>query len=161
MAKVAKEAGVSAGIIYHYFDSKDALMTELYKTINRDFGQTLAAQMDHSQPIKQQICQTLAIMIRYYIQRPLESAFVEQFTRSPYFSHEIEAGVSRAYLPLVEAFEKARQDMIIKNLPAPVVMAFTFDVATSLAQKHAAGFVNLTNDLIEKVIDASWEAIRQ
>ena len=37
MSKVAKEAGVSAGIIYHYFDSKDELMDELYKEIKRNF----------------------------------------------------------------------------------------------------------------------------
>lgn len=161
MAKVAKEAGVSTGIIYHYFDSKDTLMVELYKAIKRDFGETLTAQIDQSQPLKQQIRQTLAIMMRYYIQRPLESAFLEQFTRSPYFSMEVEAEVSRHYLPLVAAFETAQREMIIKNLPAPIVMAFTFDVATSLAQKHAAGYVTLTDDLIEKVIDASWEALRQ
>jgi len=65
------------------------------------------------------------------------------------------------YQPMVVAVETAQREMIIKDLPGPVVMAFTFDVATSLAQKHAAGYVTMTDDLIEKVIDASWEALRQ
>jgi hypothetical protein len=34
-------------------------------------------------------------------------------------------------------------------------------VTTLLAQKHAAGFVDLTDELIEKIIDAAWEAVRQ
>ena len=38
MSKVAKAAGVSSGIIYHYFDSKDGLILELYKEI-KIFGQ--------------------------------------------------------------------------------------------------------------------------
>ncbi len=161
MAKVAKEAGVSAGSIYHYFDSKDTLMVELYKDIKRHFGETLTAQLDQTLPVPQQIRQMLAIMLRYYIHRPLESAFLEQFTRSPYFNPNIEAEVMRYYAPLVTAMEIAQRDMIIKNLPGPVIMAFTFDVATSLAQKHAAGYVTMTDDLIEKVIEASWEALRQ
>ena len=33
MSKIAKESGVSAGIIYHYFANKDELIIELYKTI--------------------------------------------------------------------------------------------------------------------------------
>ena len=33
MSKVAKEAGVSAGIIYHYFDSKDDLFMECMITV--------------------------------------------------------------------------------------------------------------------------------
>jgi len=161
MAKVAKEAGVSTGIIYHYFDSKDTLMVELYKEIKQHFGETLTAQLNQSQPLKQQIHQILAIMVCYYIHRPLESAFLEQFTRSPYFSMDVEAKVMQYYQPMVVAVETAQREMIIKDLPGPVVMAFTFDVATSLAQKHAAGYVTMTDDLIEKVIDASWEALRQ
>jgi AcrR family transcriptional regulator len=36
MSKVAKEAGVSTGIIYHYFDSKDDLMDKLYGCIQNE-----------------------------------------------------------------------------------------------------------------------------
>ena len=161
MSKVAQEAGVSAGIIYHYFDSKDDLMDELYRDIKRKFGQMINDSFDQTQPLKIQIRQILGLMIRYYIHRPLESAFLEQYTRSPYFSSEIEAEVSQYYLPLLECFQRGQQDMILKDLPAPVVHTLTVDVATSLAQKHAAGFITLTDELIEEIIDACWEAIRQ
>jgi len=161
MAKVAQEAGVSAGIIYHYFESKDDLMDELYRTIKRKFGQVIGESFDQNQPLKTQIRQILGLMIRYYIQRPLESSFLEQYTRSPYYSPQIEAEVSQYYWPLIECFKRAQQEMIVKDLPDAVISTLTLDVATSLAQKHAAGFLNLTDELIERIIDASWEAIRQ
>jgi AcrR family transcriptional regulator len=160
MSKVAKEAGVSTGIIYHYFDSKDDLMDKLYKDIKQKFGQAITESFDHDQPLKAQIRQVLGIMIRYYIQRPLESTFLEQYTRSPYFSPEIEVEVSQDYMPLVECFQRAQQEMMIKAFPEPVVAALTLDVATGLAQKQAAGFLILTDALIEEIIDACWEAIR-
>ena len=161
MSKVAKEAGVSAGIIYHYFDSKDHLMDELYKHIKRQFGLMINENFDQSQPLKFQIRQILGLMMKYYIQRPLESAFIEQYTRSPYFSPEIEDEVGQYYLPLLECFQRGQQEMLIKDFPAPVVHTLTVDVATSLAQKHAAGLLTLTDELIEEIIDACWEAIRQ
>ncbi len=161
MSKVAKEAGVSAGIIYHYFDSKDDLMDELYIHIKRRFGLMIGESFDQSQPLKTQIRQILGLMIKYYIQRPLESAFLEQYTRSPYYSHDIELETSQYYQPLIECFQRAQQEMIVKDFPAPVVATLTLDVATSLAQKHASGIINLTDELIEQIIDASWEAIRQ
>jgi len=99
--------------------------------------------------------------MRYYIHRPEESAFIEQYTRSPYFGPEIEAEVSQYYLPVLECFHRSQQEMILKDLPAAVMHTLTIDVATSLAQKHAAGFINLTDELIEEIIDACWEAIRQ
>ena len=55
--------------------------------INQSFDQT--------QPLKIQIRQILGLMMKYYIQRPLESAFLEQYTRSPYFSSDIEMEVNR------------------------------------------------------------------
>ena len=161
MSKVAKEAGVSAGIIYHYFDSKDDLMDELYRSTKRKFGQAAAANLDTSQPLKTQVRQILGNIIRYYIQRPLESAFLEQYTRSPYYSAEIEQEVSHYYLPVIECMQRGQQEMILKPFPAAVISAFTLDVATLLAQKHAAGFVDLTDELIEQIIDAAWEAVRQ
>lgn len=161
MSKVAKEAGVSAGIIYHYFNSKDDLMDELYRHIKRNFGQMINDNFDQTQPLKTQIRQILGVMIRYYIRRPLESAFIEQYTRSPYFSSEIEREVEQYYRPLLECFYRGQQEMIIKDFPAPVIHTLTIDVATSLAQKHAADVLTLTDELIEAVIDACWEAIRQ
>jgi AcrR family transcriptional regulator len=161
MSKVAHEAGVSAGIIYHYFDSKDDLMDDLYRHIKRNFGQLITDSFDQTQPLKVQVRQLLGVMMRYYIRRPQESAFIEQYTRSPYFSAEIEAEVTGYYQPLLECIQRGQQEMIIKELPAPVLHTLTMDVSTSLAQKHAAGLISLTDELIEKVIDACWEAIRQ
>lgn len=161
MSKIAKEAGVSAGIIYHYFDGKDDLIDELYRSIKRQFGRAVLREFDQSQPLSIQVRQIVAVMIRYYIQRPQESAFVEQFTRSPYFNPEIEEEVGQYYLPLIQCFQRAQRERIIKDLPGPVITTLTFDVATALSQKQAAGLLSLDDALVERVIEATWEAIRQ
>ena len=161
MSKVAREAGVSAGIIYHYFDSKDDLINELYRHIKCKFGQMINQNFDPAQPLKNQIRQVLGLMIRYYIHRPLESAFLEQYTRSPYYSFEMEMETRQYYLPIMESLQRGHREMIIKDFPGPVIHTLSVDVATSLAQKHANGFINLTDELIEEIIDACWEAIRQ
>lgn len=160
MSQIAKEAGVSTGIIYHYFESKDDLMDELYRDVKRHFGQTLTAEFDATQPITAQVRQILSLMLRYYMARPLESAFLEQYMRSPYFNAEIGAEVVQYYLPMVTCLQRAQAEQVIKSLPDVVILAFTLDVATSLAQRQAAGILTLDNALIEQVIEASWQAIR-
>ena len=64
-------------------------------------------------------------------------------------------------MPVMTCFQQAQEEMMIKDFPAPVIHTLTVDVVTSLAQKHAAGLLTLTDELIEQIIDASWEAIRQ
>lgn len=161
MSKVAQEAGVSTGIIYHYFSGKDELINELYKEIKRKSVPKLLENFDRNQPIKTQIRQILANIIRYSIRHAQESAFVEQYVRSPYYHPHIDTVLSECYQPLNACFERAKQEMIIKDFPPVVISSLTLDVATSLAQKQANGLITLTNELIEQIIDASWEAIRQ
>lgn len=161
MSKVAKEAGVSTGIIYHYFDSKDDLIFELYKDIKLKSVPIIAEGIDSSQPVRTQIRQLLSGLFRYYLNHPDRVAFVEQYVRSPYYDPEVESGVIQAYQPLFRCVYDAKEQGIIKDLPEPIISALTLDVATSLAQKQANGIIELTPELIDRVIDASWEAIRQ
>jgi TetR/AcrR family transcriptional repressor of bet genes len=41
LAKVAAEAGLSAGIVNHHFDTKDALLIETLRMLSEEFGQGL------------------------------------------------------------------------------------------------------------------------
>ena len=161
MSQVAEEAKVSTGIIYHYFESKDELIDELYKFINRKSAWAILKDLDQEQPVKIQIQQLLRNIIRYFVWHPQESIFTEQYIRSPYHQADIEAEVDRYYQPAIACFERARQEMIIKDLPQCVINILTVNVATSLAQKQARGQIRLTDRLIEQVIETSWEAIRQ
>ena len=161
MSQVAKEANVSTGIIYHYFGSKDEMIDELYKSIIQKSAQAIMKDFDDDLPIKTQIQQMLKNIIRYYVWHPQESAFSEQYIRSPYHHADVEAEIAKYYQPVIACFDRARQERIIKDLPQCVINILTVNVATSLAQKQASGQINLTNKLIEQVIETSWEAIRQ
>lgn len=161
MSKVAAEAGVSAGIIYHYFSSKDDLIDELYITIKRKSAEATLANVTPEQPIRSQLRQALGNILRYFVHHPLEAAFMEQYTRSPYCRPEIEERAKAYYLPIMTAIKQAEHEGVIKAFPEAVSTTLTLDVAMSLAQKHEAGFVKMTDELIDRVVDALWEAMRQ
>ena len=161
MSKVAKESKVSTGIIYHYFDSKDHLIDELYRHVKRDFGRAVLEVFDETQPLSMQIRQMLRAILKHYMAHPLNAGFVEQYIKSPYYRPEIEQEVSQYYIPMVEALTRAKQEMVIKELPDAVMKTITMDVMVSLAQQHAAGLFEMTDELTEQIVDALWEAIRR
>ena len=41
MSQIAREAGVAAGTIYHYYQSKEELISELYRMMNEELSQAL------------------------------------------------------------------------------------------------------------------------
>lgn len=161
MAKIAAEAGVSAGIIYHYFESKDDVMNALYREIKQRLGDTLRRTFDPTQPLETRVRHVLGVLMRYYLDHPLESAFIEQYTRSPYYTPAIEAETRHFYEPILRTFEEAQAANLLKPLPPLVIQAFTLDVATSLAQRRAAGFLTLHEEEIERLSEAAWDAIRR
>ncbi|GAP62758.1 hypothetical protein ARMA_1181 [Ardenticatena maritima] len=161
MAKIAAEAGVSAGIIYHYFASKDDVMNALYRDIKQRLADTFQREFDAGQPLEKRVRQALSILMRYYLTHPLEAAFVEQYTRSPYYTPAIEAETRHLYDPILRTFEEAQAANLLKPLPPVVMQAFTLDVATGLAQRCAAGFLTLDDAAIAHIVEAAWDAVRR
>nr|WP_290666166.1 TetR/AcrR family transcriptional regulator [Ardenticatena sp.] len=161
MAKIAAEAGVSAGIIYHYFKSKDDVMNALYRDIGERLGDTLQRTFDPTQPLETRVRHVLGVLIRYYLDHPLESAFIEQYTRSPYYTPTIEAETRHVYEPVWRTFEEAEAANLLKPLPPSVIQAFTLHVATGLAQRLATGFLTLHDEDVERIVEAAWDAIRR
>ncbi len=160
MSKVAKEAGVSAGIIYHYFANKDELIVELYKDCKKRLSDSLLTKHDATLPLRTQIRQLWGNMIKECIQSPQATAFMSQFCTSPYFTAEVEKEVSVYFAPISDCFETAIKEMIIKALPKAVYGTLVTDVPASLARKEAVGQIELTDTLIEDVIESLWQAIR-
>lgn len=160
VSQIAEEAGVSVGIIYRYFESKDELIDEVYRSIKLKITRAQLANLDKTQPLDGQLYQCLRNFVRYFIFHPQEAAFLEQYTHSPYYHPSKNAQVEQVAQPVLECLQKAREQKIIKNLPDSVIKVLTENVAASLSQDHAAGFISLTDSLVEQIIAASWDAIR-
>jgi AcrR family transcriptional regulator len=79
MSRIAKEAGVSAGIIYHYFDNKEDLIDELYKKLKIDLAQAMMDGYSEDLPLHERFCRIWRNTIRYYLVHPQETAFMEQY----------------------------------------------------------------------------------
>ena len=160
MSKVAKQAGVSAGIIYHYFGSKDELIVELYKTLKRRFADAILERFDDTSPLIAQIRQVFEDTFRYSFKYPRESTFMAQYSTSPYYRPEVYEEVMTYFEPVAASFGKAQQEMLIKDLPLEVVASLSFDLASTLAKKQTVGLIQLNEALLQRIIDALWDAIR-
>ena len=161
MSMIAKEAGVSAGIIYHYFENKDDLIDELFVALKQDFGRALSDGYAPDLPLREQAQVVWVNAVHYHLQHPQETIFMEQYVKSPYYRAEIEERVADSAVPVYQFLAKVRQEQIIKDLPDLVFYALTIEVASSLAKKHAAGLLVVDEALIEQVAEDCWDAIKR
>lgn len=124
MADVARESKVATGTVYVYFKDKEDLINALYLHLKkakaeRLFRGPLNLQGSFKTAFK-------ALWERFFediVTYPAESAFLEQYYRSPFLREDVKATTESLLLPVFELMERGKAEKHIKNLPAALLGA--------------------------------------
>jgi AcrR family transcriptional regulator len=164
MAMVAEKADVGAGTIYHYFESKEALIKELYQELEEKVMVTLWEGDPISKPIRERFIHLWTVLLKYFIAHPLYFRYIQQYYNSPY-------GVSLRRDKILsktddrdifkKLFEEGISQQVIKGLPLSMLFALAFGPLVALARDHTLGFVILDDTLIAQLVEACWDGIKR
>lgn len=163
MALVAERAGVAAGTIYRYFESKDDLIRETHACLE---GQLLAAVSEDypaERPVRERFLHIERRIIEYFIAAPMEFRFMEQFFNSPYgAAHRREKLFGNRKKSIIfQLFEEALAQRIVKDLPLPILCALAFGPLVDVCRDHILEFTILDEALIERTVAACWDALKR
>lgn len=80
---IAEEAGVAHGLLYHYFDSKDQVLDEIFRENWGVLLERIAAVEENDEPAPQQLRHISAIVLRTWLHLPdVVRVVVQEFGRS-------------------------------------------------------------------------------
>jgi TetR/AcrR family transcriptional regulator, repressor of fatR-cypB operon len=143
MSQVAKRSGVSTGIIYHYFESKDVLIHELYRDVKAHYSQALVAGQPQLLPFPENLKRVWLNAYHYYVAHPQAAAFLEQFENSPYRHAWEELALDDNFRTLMDMIQRHFDDGHLRPMPFAVFYELTLGVAAGLAQRQINGTVDL------------------
>jgi AcrR family transcriptional regulator len=159
MSLVAKRAGTSAGIIYHYFPSKDDLIRALYLHVKAKMGHFLAEGQIAGMPTDQAFQIVWMNAYRFYRTHQQEMKFLEQYESSPYcgMSSEMEARMrqDQNYVLLMDLFRPGSAGGPLKDLPPAALQELSIGVAARLAKRAEP----LEASTLEEIAAACWKAV--
>lgn len=164
MSMIAKKAGVAAGTIYRYFESKDVLIIELHRDLEETIILHLQKEYPAERPIRERFLYLNKELLRYFLAHPLLFSYMEQYSNSPYGVSCREERLlckSGNNAILIDIFDQGVEQQILKDLPKPALFALAFGPLSSLIRDHHLGFIKLDDSLIEKVTEACWDAIKR
>ncbi|HWZ50762.1 MAG TPA: TetR/AcrR family transcriptional regulator [Granulicella sp.] len=161
MALVAKRAGTSAGIIYHYFPSKDELIHGLYLHVKAKMGKFLVEGQVAGMPAEQAFQRVWMNAYRFYRTHQQEVKFLDQYENSPYSEScpEVRALVQQDQnlALLLDLFRPKRAGGLLKDLPIEALVELTVGMAARLAKRVKPW----NTKTLEEIAAACWQAVAE
>lgn len=164
MAEIAEKAGVAAGTIYRYFESKDVLITELHRELEDKIMEVLQDGYPLGKPVRERFLYMIRELLRYFIAHPLYFRYMEQYYNSPYgisMHRDKFLGKSGKHDILMDIFEQGIEQQVLKEFPKAVLFSLAFGPIISLMRDHILGFILLNEALIKQITEACWDAIKR
>ncbi|GGC68982.1 TetR family transcriptional regulator [Pedobacter quisquiliarum] len=160
MSMIAKHAGVAAGTIYHYFESKDALINALYEHESSRLAASLLVGDDEGLHYKERFFRCMLNHYHFYIGNPDTLYFLEQYSNSPYAKTQVENHEKR-FEHIIRFFDYGIQQKYFKNIDAKLLMPIIKGTLVAAANFHLRQHMVFSDDDIRAVISMIWDGIKK
>lgn len=159
--EIAQKAGVAAGTIYRYFESKEAVVNAVYR---RHKEQLLAAILDdfpYGSDARSQIHHFVAKSLTFAKKYPQAFKFLELHHHGPYLddeSREVEESVVAMANGFVEQNERQK---VLRKAPQGVLAALVWGSVVGLVRAAWEKRADLSPKSEAAFEDALWAAIQR
>jgi AcrR family transcriptional regulator len=157
---VADKARVAAGTIYHYFDSKEALVNAIFLR----WKQAMSAEMLRDFPFqaspREQFRTVWLRMADFAIAHPSEFAFVELHVHGAYLDAASRAVEHQTVDFGVQMVVLAQQSQALKPIDPTLLMEFAIGAFQGVFRSARGGRLPLTRETFVVAEQCCWEAVR-
>ncbi len=120
-SKIAANAGVSNGTLFHYFGTKEELIKELYIAVKEELNSFLSSKINASDSMEEVFRKFYQHSIYWGLDNKEKFHYVQQVHFSPHI-FQIPESVLQEQLQLhLGLIEQAKATKVIKNLPTNLV----------------------------------------
>ncbi|WP_413694320.1 TetR/AcrR family transcriptional regulator [Psychromonas sp. KJ10-2] len=161
MQSLAKQAEVSIGTIYRYFENKDALMNELQKLIRTESADQLFTGWDDNLPDKKKYDLVWQNAFNFVINNPKRMTLMEMLHYVPNMDHaEVTVFENETFKRLINFYQQGIDSKRFLNWQLFALMPISIETALNLAKQVIRGRVPPDQFQLNLVRDASWQAIQ-
>lgn len=159
MSLVAKHAGVAAGTIYHYFESKEQLITDLFDFAQDQVLEVVERESCVALPFKECFFRLWGALYTFYQNNQNLLRFFEQFVNSPYSAARPPLGEDKFYTLLYAFFERGIQEGHLKQVSPKILVTLTHSSVLSMAKMTASGSLDLDSRELNQILQLIWSGI--
>lgn len=160
MSEMAREAGVAAGTIYHYFKTKEDIITVLYSELKAQFGEAIRKEINADKTVKEQFFNLYKGIYQYFITHPTEFRFLEQYANSPYISSEIVDENKHFYQPAIDFLAAGIQSGVLRSMDVHLMVSLVYGSITTVAKLKVVGHTEVSDTMLESAVQSCWDGVK-
>lgn len=161
MSLIAKRAGVAAGTIYHYFDSKETLIIELYVHVKDKMALAVAAGDDKEKPFKDRFINLMINQYNFYVENENALFFLEQYMSSPFAKNYPDRDSQLFMDKVIKFFEYGIENAYFRNIDSRLLAPTIKGTLVAAATFQLSGQIVFSKDDILEVANVIWDGIKR
>lgn len=159
--EVADKAGVGAGTVYRYFESKEALVNALYQKWKMEFGRVLVEDFPLDQPIRAQFHELWTRVAKFAQHNARALDFLELHHHGDYLDATSLAVEKQLLVPVAAFAENAQKQQLIKPIAPEILGALVWGAFMGLVAAQRKGLCEMSKKTLDLAEECMWEAIRR
>jgi AcrR family transcriptional regulator len=160
VAKIAKEAKVSAATLYIYYKNKEDLLVSTYLAIKRHTSKAILENFDARRPIRDILESAWFNMFRYAMEHSQYFHFAEQFANSPYADLIDLEEVESYFEPIIQSLQSGIDQKIVKNVSTDILKAFIYYPIVALSNSRMCKDFEICDENMKIAFGLAWDAIK-
>lgn len=154
-SRIATEAGVSNGTLFHYFKTKDELIVALYIRVKEQLNAYLAEHQDEKDDVRVRFRNIFVHSINWSLKNREEFYFIQQFHFSPMLALVPADEFERQSKIHVGLMQEAVKQKILKPLPIELIATLVSSQIYGLHQYLVGSDLSVGKQ--QKMIEAALE----
>ena len=152
---ISKEAGVSAGILFHYFKTKDDLIENLYVEIKKEYTVAILNNIDQFKAGRSKLRLLWSNSWNWGLENPIKFSFLLQIDNSTYANKvKQHPDIKEKYALFESLLKEYIDEAYVRRTDINFLMNSMFTLITSMVT-HLTLFPEHKNDVT--FIETSWD----
>ncbi|AEH02351.1 TetR/AcrR family transcriptional regulator [Lacinutrix sp. 5H-3-7-4] len=160
MSKIAKMANVSPATIYLYFENKQDLVNKTYVEVKAEYTKYAFATYDETMPVEAGFKLIWNRIADFKLKESENAMFLAQCDNTPMIDEQSRQEGIKHLQPLLDLWERGRQEGIIKPLSDYLLYAYAINPLSFLMIIQKRGVFTLDKAHLEEAYQSAWSSIK-
>ncbi len=161
-SRIAQEAGIGTGTLFHYFKTKETLINQLYLEIKTEMVARMANGVQKETNVHDKLHRVWTNAMAWGMQNPSKFTFCQQFASSHDISAVTREEAAEHFGYIVNIIEEGRRQRILKDLPPEMMNTLIGGMLQgAFAYFHKNPDAYRNPELVEATFTLLWHMIRR